>query len=63
MLVLTRKTNEVIVIGDDIEVTVLESKDGRVQLGVTAPRQVTILRSECLTRPRKPVADLIPEAP
>jgi carbon storage regulator len=63
MLCLTRRDGEKLLIGDDIEVVVVEAKDGRVRLGIVAPRQVPVFREECLTRPRKPVADLIPEAP
>lgn len=46
MLVLTRKRGQQIVIGDDIVVTVLESSNGRVRLGISAPPQVPILREE-----------------
>jgi len=46
MLVLTRKTGESIVIGDDIVITVLETRGGQVRLGVDAPRHVVIHRSE-----------------
>lgn len=46
MLVLTRKVGETIVIADDIVVTVLEIRGGQVRLGVEAPREVSILRSE-----------------
>lgn len=46
MLVLTRKVSEEIVIGDNIIVTVLEIRGGRVVLGITAPQHVTVLRGE-----------------
>lgn len=46
MLVLTRKVGETIVIANDIVVTVLEIRGGQVRLGVEAPREVSILRSE-----------------
>lgn len=46
MLVLTRKSGESIVIGDDVVITVLEIRGGQVRLGVEAPREVTIHRSE-----------------
>jgi carbon storage regulator len=46
MLVLTRKAGESIVIGDDIVITVLETRGGQVRLGVDAPRDVVIHRSE-----------------
>ena len=46
MLVLTRKRGQQIVIGDDIVVTVLESSNGRVRLGISAAPEVPILREE-----------------
>lgn len=46
MLVLSRKKDEVIVIGDDIEITVVDVRGDQVKLGVTAPRSVSIHRKE-----------------
>jgi carbon storage regulator len=46
MLVLTRKSQEEIIIGDDIRLTVLEVRGGRVKLAVTAPDTVAIRRKE-----------------
>jgi carbon storage regulator len=46
MLVLTRKENESIVIGNDIEVKVLDLKDNQVKLGIVAPRSVPVHRRE-----------------
>lgn len=46
MLILQRKEGETLLIGDEIEVTVLSVEAGRVRLAVQAPRDVTILRSE-----------------
>jgi len=46
MLVLTRKKNEVIVIGDDIHITVIEIRGDKVRLGIDAPRDVTVHRAE-----------------
>jgi carbon storage regulator len=46
MLVLTRKVNETIVIGNEIEVTVLGIKDDQVRLGVSAPQDIRIYRKE-----------------
>ena len=46
MLVLSRKTNETIVIGDNIEITVCRVGNDRVQLGLRAPREVNIRRKE-----------------
>jgi carbon storage regulator len=46
MLVLTRKTGEVIQIGDDIEITVLSVKGDQIKLGINAPKNVEIHRKE-----------------
>ncbi|MEO6713117.1 MAG: carbon storage regulator CsrA [Mycobacteriales bacterium] len=46
MLVLTRKSNQSIVIGDDIVVTVLEVRGDQIRLGITAPRDVAVHREE-----------------
>jgi len=46
MLVLTRKTNESIIIGDDVKVTVVEVKGEQVKLGISAPKRVTVHREE-----------------
>ncbi|WP_234119605.1 carbon storage regulator CsrA [Clostridium hydrogenum] len=46
MLVITRKNNESILIGDDIEVVVVKIDDGSVKLAINAPKEVTILRKE-----------------
>jgi len=46
VLILTRKTDEAIVISDDITITVLEISGERVKLGIVAPKEITILRME-----------------
>jgi len=46
MLVLTRKTNQSIMIGDEIEVTVLAVSRDKIRLGITAPRDVPVFRKE-----------------
>lgn len=46
MLVLTRRVGEVIKIGDDIEVAVLDARGKQVRLGITAPKDVKVLRQE-----------------
>lgn len=46
MLVLTRKIHESIIIGDTIEVVVLEVRGEQVRIGIRAPRDVTVHRKE-----------------
>ncbi|MEH7887040.1 carbon storage regulator CsrA [Bacillus sp. JJ1609] len=46
MLVLTRKNGETIKIGDDIEITVISSKNDQVKIGIKAPKNIEILRKE-----------------
>lgn len=46
MLALARKVNESIMIGNDIEITVLEIKGDQIKLGVKAPKFVPIYRKE-----------------
>jgi carbon storage regulator len=48
-LVLTRKVGEEIYIGDDIVVTVIRISSDRVRLGISAPRNVNIVRQELAT--------------
>lgn len=46
MLALSRKNNESIIIGNDIEITILEIKGDQVKIGITAPKEVSIYRKE-----------------
>jgi len=46
MLVLTRKKGQKLIINDNIEVTILESRGDTVKLGIKAPKDVTIFREE-----------------
>jgi carbon storage regulator len=48
MLVLSRKLNQSIMIGDNIVVTVLEVKGDQVRIGISAPRDVAVHREEVL---------------
>ena len=50
MLILTRRSNKTIKIGNDIKVTVLEIKGNQVRIGVEAPGGVVILREELQTQ-------------
>ncbi len=46
MLVLSRKKNEKIMLGDSIEITIVRVSDSQVRLGIQAPSNVTVLRTE-----------------
>ena len=46
MLILTRKTGQGFTIGDNIEITITEVSGDKVRVGINAPREVKILRSE-----------------
>lgn len=46
MLILTRKVGEGIIIGDDIKLTVVETKGGNVRIGIDAPKDKKIYRQE-----------------
>ena len=46
MLVIRRRAGESVFIGDDVEVSILEIAGSQVKLGIQAPRQVPVLRSE-----------------
>jgi carbon storage regulator CsrA len=50
MLVLSRKCGQSILVGDEIEVNIVDIGRGRVQIGVTAPRHMAIVRNELLAR-------------
>ena len=46
MLALSRKANESIVVGHDVEITILEVKGDQVKIGINAPKSVPIYRKE-----------------
>ena len=48
MLIVTRKKNESILIGDNIEVSIVGIENGAVKLAINAPREIQILRKELL---------------
>ena len=50
MLVLSRRTDESMFIGDDIKITVLDIRGGQVRLGITAPESVKVHREEVYQR-------------
>ena len=53
MLVLSRRTGESVVIGDDVTVTVLEVRGDVVRIGIEAPRSVAVHRAELLVELEK----------
>ena len=50
MLVLSRKTGQRIMVGDDIIISIQQISPGVVQLGIKAPKETKILREELITR-------------
>ena len=50
MLVLSRKAEESMFIGDDIKITVLDIRGGQVMIGITAPQDIKIHREEVYDR-------------
>jgi carbon storage regulator len=46
MLILSRKTNEKIMIGDDISISIIDIRGDQVRIGVDAPRTVKVYRQE-----------------
>jgi carbon storage regulator len=46
MLVLTRKSNQSIMIGDDVEVSVLSVMGDKVRIGIQAPQEIPVFRTE-----------------
>lgn len=64
MLVLSRQKDETIIIGDDIEVTVVDIRGDKVRLGINAPKSVTVHRKEVyeqIKRENREAAQVKPE--
>ncbi len=53
MLVLTRKPNQSILIGEDVRIVVVSIERDQVKLGIDAPRNLTVHRSEVSERIKK----------
>lgn len=53
MLVLTRKPDQSIMVGNDIEITVLEVRGEQVRLGIRAPRHIAVHRKEIFEQIRQ----------
>jgi carbon storage regulator len=56
MLILTRRLGESILIGDDIEVTVVAIESNQIRVGIKAPKEVKILREELRLEDKQSVA-------
>lgn len=61
MLVLSRKKNESIVIDGGIKITVVEVRGDKVRLGIEAPREIPVMRSEIVPQETAAVATDNPE--
>jgi carbon storage regulator len=64
MLVLSRQRDETIMIGDHIEITVVDIRGDKVRLGITAPKEVTVHRKEvyeAIRRENRAAAQVKPE--
>ena len=46
MLILNRKIGEGIILGDNIEIKILDIQDGKIKIGIEAPKDIPILRKE-----------------
>jgi carbon storage regulator len=57
MLILTRRVGEVVMIGNDVTVTVLGIKGNQVRIGVNAPRDVAVHREEIFERIKREEQD------
>jgi carbon storage regulator len=64
MLVLSRQRDETIMIGDDIEVTVVDIRGDKVRLGINAPKEISVHRKEvydAIRRENREAAQIKPE--
>ncbi len=64
MLVLSRQRDETIMIGDDIEVTVVDIRGDKVRLGINAPKEISVHRKEvydAIRRENRAAAQVKPE--
>ena len=57
MLVLSRERDQVVMIGDDVEVTVLDIRGDKVRLGINAPKHISVHRKEVWLAVKKEEAE------
>ena len=62
MLVLTRKKHQSIMVGDNIEISILDVIGDKVRIGIQAPREVSVFRKEVFLEIQAPAND-VPPAP
>ena len=53
MLVITRKVNESFLIGDNVKITIVKTDRGNVRIGIEAPKDVPVVRTEIQGKPAK----------
>lgn len=63
MLILTRRVGESLVIGDEVNVTVLGVKGNQVRIGVNAPRDVAVHREEIYVRIQEEETEVLESTP
>lgn len=63
MLVLSRKLGEKILVGDDITITVVDIQPGKIRLGIEAPDDTPIMRSELIPAGKRPSEVVAPRKP
>ena len=65
MLVLTRKKHQSIMVGDNIEISILDVIGDKVRIGIQAPREVSVFRKEVFLEIQAPASELTgaPESP
>lgn len=59
MLIITRKSEESFLIGENIEINILEISNGKVRIGIDAPKNVKILRKEIVEEIKQTNVDAV----